>query len=600
MLAPETRSLYTAAVSPPPGYVFDQAIATTYSLDPETLLLLSTHLSLSRHSYADRPDPIEFLESLRRLSGCLSVYVDRDSIKTPSRDNVLYGLLEPMIAQVKAPRGGVFHPKIWVLRFVKPDSDNPPLIRFLVLSRNITYERSWDIALRLEGRPGRRFIAANRPLGEFLRSLPEIATGRMPLSRRRQAAMLAEEVRKTVWELPDGFEKVSFHITGTTNKSWMLPRSKRMAVISPFLTDDALLWLSGMTEDLVAVVSRPEELECLAPDTLELSEKYFTLDEAAETEEGEDHGNRDTLGLHAKAYVVEKGWNTRLYIGSANATGAAFLRRNNTEILVELVGKRSRVGSIETLLGEKGLGPVLSEYVPSQEPPTTEEEKDRARKALEAAKDSLSEAALKVVCEAEKDAWRLTLESSSRVTLSGISRLRAWPITVTEQRVSDAYGLSDSRAVALGKFNTESVTGLIAFELVTEIKEVSFRMVLNLPVVGLPENRDDTIFRRILNNREGFLRYVLLLLGEYTDSFGGGRDVFSLKNGTDSAASGFAGDVAVLEELVRAFSRDVNKLKDVAAVVDRLMRDQTMPSAVPPEFLRLWIVFEAAMEEAGK
>ena len=600
MLAPDTRSLYTSAVSPPPGYVFDQAIATTYSLDPETLLLLSTHLSLARHSYADRLDPIELLESLRRLSDCLSVYVDRNSIKTPSRDSVLYGLLEPMIAQVKAPRGGVFHPKIWVLRFVEPDSDDPPLIRLLVLSRNITYERSWDIALRLEGRPGRRFIAANRPLGEFLCSLPEIAAGRIPLSRRRQAAMLAEEVRKTVWELPDGFEKVSFHITGTTNRSWMLPYSKRMAVISPFLTDDALLWLSGMTEDLVAVVSRPEELEWLAPDTLELSEKYFTLDEAAETEEGEDPGNRDTLGLHAKAYVVEKGWNTRLYIGSANATGAALLRRSNTEILVELVGKRSRVGGIEALLGEKGLGSVLSEYVPSQEPPITEEEKDRARKALEAAKDSLSEAALKVICEVEEDDWRLTLESSSRVTLSGISRLRAWPITVTEQRASDAYGLSDSQATALGKFATESVTGLIAFELVTEIKEVSFRMVLNLPVVGLPENRDDAIFRFILNNQEGFLRYVLLLLGEYTDGFGGGRNIFSLKNGTDSAASGFAGDVAVLEELVRAFSRDADKLKDVAAVVDRLMRDQTMPSAVPPEFLRLWAVFEAAMEEAGK
>lgn len=600
MLAPDTRSLYTGAVSPPPGYVFDQAIATTYSLDPETLLLLSTCLSLARHPYADQPDPIELLESLRRLSGCLSVYVNRDSIKTPSRDSVLYGLLEPVIAQVKAPRGGVFHPKIWVLRFVEPDSDNPPLIRFLVLSRNITYERSWDIALRLEGRPGKRFIAANRPLGEFLRSLPEIATGRMPLSKKRQAAMLAEEVRKTVWELPEGFEKVSFHITGTKNRSWTLPRSKRMAVISPFLTDDALLWLSGMTEDLVAVVSRPEELERLAPDTLELSEKYFTLDEAAETEEGEDSGSRDTLGLHAKAYVIEKGWDTRLYIGSANATGAALLRRSNTEILVELVGKRSRVGSIETLLGEKGLGPVLLEYVPSQEPPTTEEEKDRARKALEVAKDSLSEAALKVVCEAEGDSWRLTLESSSQVTLSGISRLRAWPLTVTEQLASDAYGLSDSLAVPLGKFTTESVTGLIAFELMTEIKEISFRMVLNLPVDGLPENRDDAIFRLILNNRESFLRYVLLLLDEYADGFRGGREVFNLRNSASSAGGGFASDVAVLEELVRAFSRDADKLKDVAAVVDRLMHDQTVSSAVPPEFLRLWTVFETAMEEAGK
>jgi len=36
MLNPDARSLYTGAVCPPPGYVFDQAIATTYSLDPAT------------------------------------------------------------------------------------------------------------------------------------------------------------------------------------------------------------------------------------------------------------------------------------------------------------------------------------------------------------------------------------------------------------------------------------------------------------------------------------------------------------------------------------------------------------------------------------
>jgi len=161
MLNPDARSLYTGAVTPPPGYVFDQALATTYSLDPATLLSLPTHIALAEHASTTTVDPIRLLESLRRLLDRVSVYVDHTGMKPPSGSNVLFGLLESMVMPVKAVRGGVFHPKIWLLRFVQPDLDESPLIRLLVLSRNITYDRSWDIALQLEGRPGGRCIAAN-------------------------------------------------------------------------------------------------------------------------------------------------------------------------------------------------------------------------------------------------------------------------------------------------------------------------------------------------------------------------------------------------------------------------------------------------------
>ena len=69
MLNPEGRSLYTGAVCPPPEYVFDQAIATTYSLDPATVLSLPTHLALAERASSTAVDPIRLLESLRRLSG---------------------------------------------------------------------------------------------------------------------------------------------------------------------------------------------------------------------------------------------------------------------------------------------------------------------------------------------------------------------------------------------------------------------------------------------------------------------------------------------------------------------------------------------------
>ena len=600
MLNPDARSIYTAAVTPPPGYVFDQALATTYSLDPAALLSLPTHLALADRSSIKSIDPIRLLESLRRLSDRFSVYVDHTGIKPPSGSNVLFGLLESMVMPVKASRGGVFHPKIWVLRFVQPDIEEPPLIRVLVLSRNITYDRSWDISLQLEGRPGGRYISANRRLGEFLRALPSMSTRSVSTARKRQAKQLAEEVRKTCWELPEGFDSVAFHVLGIDGKSWTPPWAKRMAVISPFLTENAVSWLSEMTDELTAVISRPDELSQLPLETLNVADRWYTLDEAAETEDGEETEQRDTVGLHAKAYVLEKGWRTHLYMGSANTTGPALLQRSNTEILVELVGRTSRVGGVESLLGENGLGPILSEYVRPDEIPHPDDDELSARKALETAQKELAGAGLKVLCEASKDVWQLQLVSTAGIQLRGISRIQAWPITVSEDRAIDSKGLTRTEAVSLGQYATESVTGLIAFRFIAEAKKISLRMVLNLPVEGLPENRDDAIFKLILKNREGFLRYILLLLGEYSGDLIGSRSLFNTGGSNSFLGNAFTGEMPILEELTRAFSRTPERLNDVEAVMRRLMRDKATASIVPPQFIELWKVFEDAMAEAKK
>lgn len=599
MLNPDDRSLYTEAVCPPRGHVLDLAIATTYSLDPEAVLSLPTHLALAERSSSADGDPIKLLESIRRLSGRFSVYADHAGIKIPSRSNVLFGLLESMVIPVRAPRGGVFHPKLWVLRFVQPDMEEPPWIRVLVLSRNITFDRSWDIVLRLEGRPGSRDIAANRPLGELLLSLPSISTRPVTEQRRLHAEQLAGEIGKTAWELPEGFEEVSFQILGIDNRSWNLPWSKRMAVVSPFLTDDALSWLGERTEALAAVVSRPDEMNRLESGTLQRAKKWFTLDEAAETEDGEEPEQRDTVGLHAKAYITEQNWRTRLYLGSANATGAALLHRNNIEILVGLAGRTSRVGGIDALFSEKGLGTVLSEYIRPDEIPPADDGEILARKVLEAAGTRLAEAGLRVVCKGDEHAWRLTVVSPGPVALPGIGRIRSWPITVREDRASDVMGLVHANAADLGMYATESVTGLIAFELVADIKKMTLRMVLNLPVEGLPENRDDAVFRLVLDNKEGFLRYLLLLLGEYAGGFLEGGAFFGGRGGGGSRGIDFSGDVPILEELARVFSRNPEKLKDVRAVVNRLMREQATTPIIPAEFIHLWAVFENAIMEAG-
>ncbi|NJL54257.1 hypothetical protein HC928_03090 [bacterium] len=52
--------------------------------------------------------------------------------------------------EVDAPKaGGLFHPKIWILRFTAPKQ--PICYRLLCLSRSLTFERAWDTILRLDG-----------------------------------------------------------------------------------------------------------------------------------------------------------------------------------------------------------------------------------------------------------------------------------------------------------------------------------------------------------------------------------------------------------------------------------------------------------------
>ncbi|WP_234012151.1 hypothetical protein [Cronobacter dublinensis] len=114
MLNPNARSLYTSALTPPPGMIFDEAIATTFSLDPTCLLEAPVYLALLAADGVSEPDPLAVLEALRRYSDRITVYVQRGRILLPEsmRPNPLVSFLEPMITEVSAPGGGVFHPKI--------------------------------------------------------------------------------------------------------------------------------------------------------------------------------------------------------------------------------------------------------------------------------------------------------------------------------------------------------------------------------------------------------------------------------------------------------------------------------------------------------
>ncbi|MFT6437778.1 MAG: hypothetical protein ACJAVI_005859 [Candidatus Azotimanducaceae bacterium] len=594
ILSPNNRTLYTEALAPPSGFILDTAIAATYSMDLTTLLSVPLQLVLqsTEDSAELMKDPIALYEALQRATKRVHVFAQQGQIKAPRQHHLLYSLLEPMITEVVAPAGGNFHPKMWLLRFVTEDGDNFTY-RLLLPSKNLTTDRAWDVALTLDGKLANRVNANGAAIANFVEQLPNMAVNEFPLSREFNS--LLAELPRVVWELPDGFDQLHFHLLGFGGRKWRPKKNKKLAVISPFIRPEALKVLAKTSDTPLAVISRSESLAELggaAP-----FHSAYVLHDAAETEDGEDHNaNSSEIGLHAKVYIYQIGNRTHIALGSANATNAALIADKNIEILAELAGPSYKVGNVESFLDpyvDAGLGQYLVPWIldENHEPDSSTQENKRL---LEAARAALLTAGLTLSCSQEEESWPLDLTVSAPIVFEGVTSAVAWPVTVGSDRAVDFRPLVVGKKIRMPVQSIESLTSLIAFKLQAGGENLSF--ALNLPVTGMPEARERAILRSVVNNRDGFLRYLLLLLA----GLGDGADVGTVArafSGSDASqlASAFD-DMPLLEELVRAFCREPKRLKKVRRLVNDISTDGDADNILPENFIGLWKVFEEAME----
>lgn len=610
MLDPNGRALYADSLRPPPGRVFDEAIATTYTLGLDTLLTVPLQLALFDRRDAGEAirDGVAVLEALRRTSERLSVFYQAGRIHVPSTTHVLYGMLEPIVHAVRAPGGGAFHAKLWVLRFVDPEGLHPPAIRVLVLSRNLTFDRSWDLSLRLDGEVERAGKGHDETsvLADFVRQLPSLAEGEVPSTDRERTERLASDLARARFEEPDGFRSVRFFVHGLGGAPWQPAASAELAILSPFCDDAALGDIAASTTHPLALISRADELDRLSASTRARFDKVLVLDEMAETEDGEDtSAETERLhGLHAKAYLQHVGSDLHLVMGSANATRPGLLDGRNVELLVELVGPVAKVGGVAEMLEPDGFGAVLQAYKEPEVPAAVDVAAKAAEDRLSEARERLVGTGLAVVCdrasEAGSEGWGLRLVSRESLALEGLVEVRAWPVTLTDDRAVplriDGSRLDES----LGTVALVSITGFVAFEIAAPIegtsKSLRTRFVLNLPIQDLPEGREAAVVRTVIANQEGFLRYLALLLAELDGDpiATSERTIIDWKSWF---ASGDGEDLALLEPLVRALARDPERLDDVRRVVERIRSGEGEGAEIiPAEFLELWESFEAALE----
>jgi hypothetical protein len=599
VLSPRERQLLLENLRPPEGYRLDFAVGTSYSLD--LIALLVAPLAFTFYDWEDdegRPtdEPLALLESVRRHAEHIVLYCQAGEIMVPRHGQPLLAYLEPCVVEVQAPlTGGVFHPKIWLLRYIR--DGEPTRYRFLCLSRNLTFDRCWDSLLCMDGQLLDRTNAfsVNHPLGDFIDALPGLAVRAKPEAHAARVAQIAHEVRRVSFEAPPDVEAFAFHPLGLGPRK-ALPVGTHggpLLIMSPFVSRSLLDSLLERTNPCT-LISRPDELSRLPSDLLErFQERIYILDGAAEeiTDETDETPAAGLSGLHAKLFVEDDGWNAHVFTGSANATDAAFNR--NVEFLTELVGKKSKLGTRSLLEGGGNDGTGIKQLLKPWSGQSTQlSEEERIRQALEhqltAARRALAAQPLLFRCvPVPETGFMLEVHAVRNLnSIDGVT-VRCWPAIL---RPDTAISLSSGvgALAAFGPIELAHVTAFLAFELAAVQGDIHARcaFAMRLPLEGLPEDRLERLLASQLSDPEQLLRLLWLLLEP--DSAAGANFLTRAPNGNGSW-NGYGTDVRpIFEQLIRSIVDAEHRTRDVGRLIEDLARSPEGRALLPAGLLDLW------------
>lgn len=351
MFRPEHDRLdYVRLLLPPEGYSLEAALGTSYSVELE--YLLSVCMRLHAGGRGEGPSasirPLEAWMALRHLEGRLLFFHDnrRLSARTEGAWSG-FAHFESILVPIRMRRGEAsFHPKMWLLCYKSRETEERRC-RLVVMSRNLTSDRSWDVAVALEG-----YEAAQAPKGvvslEGLRPMLDYLHRRIPTSvharvQRQLMGRMMQCSEGLLWQLPRGFKAAELIplLPGGARMDWdELGRAHQLTVITPFLTPQVIRRLlpdkPSSARHRRVLFSRRRALSALPRESFDAFEIYALREGIVEGERALEQSEYEPRpqDIHAKMYLYERGADRRLYLGSLNATRAAL--EYNVELLLRL------------------------------------------------------------------------------------------------------------------------------------------------------------------------------------------------------------------------------------------------------------------------
>jgi len=591
--AKKNRLNYGELLSPPPGYELDYALGTSYSLDLKTLLALPIAMFYARTTDGDfSQDRFDVLDAIRKCNERVTVFCQRGKVQATEAKgyNKLLAFIDSSVVEVTPSQyNASFHPKLWILRFIKDDAI---FYRTIVLSRNLTFDRSWDMAYYTDSKVGKKSNKEAQKLADYLQYFAEDMDTQLPVN-------FLVDYSKIVIEDSDDFEMPQiFPILGFNKQIEKYPNPletetfDRLLILSPFVQKTTLERFIKTTSSKPYLVARQDQLDAIyQKDKTFLKDNFdcYTISDVivdGEQTLDSDGMSNITQDLHAKLFVGQSGKETNWYMGSANCSEPAFTR--NAELMVKLksISRSTEFNSIkEQLLGEEN--GIFIPYVGKEydiEDLATDEE--ALRKVTHNLISQIYNGVFSELNEDQRCSLTISINAEERLHID-----EDWSVKVRMMHQAQEYDfLPTTSTVQIDTIAIEKVSPFIVLNIYYKEQYVS-NLAVKMDAV-LPTNREDTIFKNLINSKAKFFTYIRFLLSPNDFSEGLNIEEYGVSDKAEGSAnlrSALAFDSPIYEYLMLAASRSPKKLTEIDKVLERVKK---MDEEIVKDFLPIWDVFK--------
>ena len=596
------RTDYNIILMPPDGYKLDKAIGTTYSLDLEALTAVAICLGLSEETDSKlMQNPISMLNALQKVSDKIILFCEAGQIKAPLKPTALSILLEKMVVEVALPkdrqlgRYPAFHPKTWVLSYVNKDGDKK--YRFVVMSRNLTFDRSWDVSFSMDSSRMVRQKKKTKPIINFLDFLSgsvsnnvKDAGKKRTLIRNMQVELAdvsfsldSKEFGENFEILPLGIGKNAYQMSEdvlfSTDRNSADSTFHELVVMSPFLSESVIADFNiaerGLSDSKRTLITRRSELSKLKEMDTDNFTIYVLKDEIVDGEDAISDVMTDKMkqDIHAKIYIRRKYADVDLYLGSMNASYSAI--NKNVEMMLWL-GTKNKYLNGERFLKDIFCGPADDVKNPFEKVTVVDAVQD-----IDGDNKNALEQKIKELCRAKRKAtitednygkYKVTVEfpgvtSDKTIMVSPFNSKQ-------EHTLCEKIEFTELEILQLSEF----------YELTAKEGEDEIHRIIMIPTIGFPEDRESAVVNSIVKDRASFVEYIAFVLGDdYLAS------MLEKKQIGESGIFQHSNDAmpVLYEKMLKTSVEEPERFRDIGYVL-KMVTDKEI---IPDEFRELYDTF---------
>ena len=476
--------------------------------------------------------------------------------------------------------------------------------RVIVLSRNLTFDRDWDIAYYMDGHITKDSTDKNEPLCDFLRYLigqvPSTENGKDKAKKiraliRELPNVIFEPLEKAFYDyefIPNGVRRASGGVYQFDETDLFKDTFHEILIISPFLSGGIIRNFndrnlrSPSSDARYMLITREMSLGRLKPEDVSRFQIYTMRDavidgETAISEEAQDIQKQD---IHAKVYMIRKYSSSDLYLGSLNASHNAVY--GNIEFMIRLQSKRRYLDMDKLSTSLFGTEKDGSDN-PFQEVTLQNaiiDKEDEKTKALDAVVKEINRSNPSAIVKADDEEYYSASVHFEACDTKGYQvDIRPLLSRRTEEFSRDII------------FTRLTITQLSEFYVISVSNDgQTVERVLIIPTDGLPDDREKQVVSSVVNDRDCFYRYIAFLLGD--DSILSMLEVNSAERETHDTKNRQAYHVpALYEKMLQTAAVNPEKFKGI----EYLMKTISEDGIIPEDFKKLYETFKKAVKFNG-